>query len=321
MKLTDFLTDVGRPIAYFPKLKRITGSTTATILLCQFIYWRGKEADPEGWLYKTSDDIERETGLTYKEQKTARSALVSAGLLEEHYARLDHQMEFRLNLDEINRKWGMADGDVPESTNGSLGNDQAVQSINSITEITSETTTEINDGNVKTLSQKELDQANAKVDVMVENSRKVKYENREKIPEPYLALCDVYVDLTGQKPNKHVLMDWLGTFSDWVSEGLQPGDIRAAHAHAISPRGFLVVRPGSLTKTAVALRGSRLRPASAVPNGPGVVPGVSSGRGIRDPRMEPTPGQSGVPLNYKPKTDEEFSREVEEATRKQKRGT
>jgi hypothetical protein len=50
-------------------------------------------------------------------------------------------------------------------------------------------------------------------------------------------------------------MDWLSAFSDWVGEGLQPQDIRAAHKHATRPDGgFLVGRPGSLTNTAVALK-------------------------------------------------------------------
>ena len=70
MKLTDFLSGVGRPVAYYPSLRRITGSTNATIFLCQLIYWKGKEADPNGWLYKESDEIEVETGLSYGEQKT-----------------------------------------------------------------------------------------------------------------------------------------------------------------------------------------------------------------------------------------------------------
>jgi hypothetical protein len=51
MKLTDFLQDVGRPVAFYPSLRRITGSTTATLFLCQLIYWKGKEADKEGWIY------------------------------------------------------------------------------------------------------------------------------------------------------------------------------------------------------------------------------------------------------------------------------
>jgi hypothetical protein len=105
------------------------------------------------------------------------------------------------------------------------------------------------------LSEKELSQANAKVDAMIANAKKMKYENRDKIPEPYHALCDAYVELTQQKPSKRVLMDWIATFSDWVSEGLQPQHIRAAYQHANRPDGgFLVGRPGSLTNTAVALK-------------------------------------------------------------------
>ena len=117
MKLTDFLSDVGRPVAYYPDLKRITGSTTATILLCQFLYWRGKEKDPDGWLYKTSDEIEEETGLTYEEQKTARKKLKKAGLIKEHYARLDHQMKFLVDLNAINEQWGNEQSPATEQGN------------------------------------------------------------------------------------------------------------------------------------------------------------------------------------------------------------
>lgn len=140
MKLTDFLEGVGRPVAYHPGLKKITGSTTATIMLCQFIYWRGKESDPDGWLYKSSEDIEGETGLSYDEQKTARKKLVGLGFMEEYYARLDHQMKFRLNLNAINDAWGKAVFNIPESGNTALGKAVSHDSLNE-SETTSETTT------------------------------------------------------------------------------------------------------------------------------------------------------------------------------------
>lgn len=139
MKLTDFLQDVGRPVAYYPELRKITGSVTATILLCQFIYWRGKESGQDGWLYKTAEDIQAETGLSYGEQKTARRDLVSAGLLDEHYARLDHQMRFKVNLDAINEKWGMIETEIPESGKPQFGNDEKPLSLNE-SEITAENT-------------------------------------------------------------------------------------------------------------------------------------------------------------------------------------
>lgn len=135
MKLTDFLQGVGRPIAYYPSLRRITGSTNATIFLCQLIYWKGKEADPEGWIYKTSEDMETETGLSYDEQKTARTKLKEAGLIEEHYARLDHQMKYRLNMEKIDASWGQP---VPESRNAMFGNEASPFSLNSNTENTTE---------------------------------------------------------------------------------------------------------------------------------------------------------------------------------------
>lgn len=139
MKLTDFLSNVGRPVAFYPNLRRITGSTNATILLCQFIYWKGKEADSDGWLYKESDEIETETGLSYGEQKTARRLLVEAGLIKEHYARLDHQMKFWLDLEAINSKWVFAETSFPESGKPHFGNDEKPLSLNE-SENTSENT-------------------------------------------------------------------------------------------------------------------------------------------------------------------------------------
>lgn len=141
MKLTDFLENVGRSVAYYPGLKKLTGSATATILLCQFIYWRGKESDPEGWLFKTADELEGETGLSYNEQRTARKSLIEAGFLEENYARLDHQMRFRLNLDNINSKWASLQPAVRELDNPQMANCASSNSLNGTSETTTENTT------------------------------------------------------------------------------------------------------------------------------------------------------------------------------------
>jgi len=55
MKLSDFLENVGRPIAYYPRLAQVVGGVKATVFLCQLIYWRGKESDKHGWIYKTAE--------------------------------------------------------------------------------------------------------------------------------------------------------------------------------------------------------------------------------------------------------------------------
>jgi hypothetical protein len=105
MKLTDFIVDIGRVIAYYPNLKKVTGSTTSSILLCQFIYWMGKEKDPGGWIYKSSEEIEEETGLSYYEQKTAKKELVDKNLMEQERRRLEHTSRYRVNQVELNRRW------------------------------------------------------------------------------------------------------------------------------------------------------------------------------------------------------------------------
>lgn len=105
MKLTDFLEDVGRPVAYYPSLALALGGVKQAVLLCQIIYWTGKGSDPEGWIYKTAEELQEETGLSYEEQLGARKVLVRAGVLEEWNQRLIHRMNYRVNKDVLNELW------------------------------------------------------------------------------------------------------------------------------------------------------------------------------------------------------------------------
>jgi hypothetical protein len=112
MKLTNYIIDLGRIVAFHPNLKRVTGSITATLLLSQLIYWIDKTDD--GWIYKDSYDLEEETGLSVYEQQTARKALIAKGILEENYKRLDHKIAFRIKEDALNDLW--------EQTSGKMSN-------------------------------------------------------------------------------------------------------------------------------------------------------------------------------------------------------
>ena len=145
MKLSEFLSDIGRPVAYYPGLRKVTRSTTATIFLCQFIYWTGKEAAGDGWIYKTSEEIEEETGLSYDEQLTARKSLVKSGLLEERYKRLEHQMFFRADLTKLDDLWKSPYGccQTPDIGVANMGTLALPISLNGTTETTTENTTEI----------------------------------------------------------------------------------------------------------------------------------------------------------------------------------
>jgi hypothetical protein len=146
MKLSDFLFNVGRPVAFYPGLVKALGSMKQAVFVCQMAYWKDKGEDPDGWIYKTSDEIETETSLTYKEQIVVRAALVEKKALEERYARTEHLMYFRVNWDVVNTIWEehLTNGHMPS---GKVAPDQRstgilpkVSSLNSNTETTQKTT-------------------------------------------------------------------------------------------------------------------------------------------------------------------------------------
>ncbi|WP_375511461.1 hypothetical protein [uncultured Nostoc sp.] len=105
MKLTDCLIDLGNSVAYYPKLVEVTGGVLPNLFLCQMYYWLGKQKNPEGWIYKTQAEIEKETGLTRKQQETARKFLKARGLLQEKYTGCPRRLEFWLDKDTLNQRW------------------------------------------------------------------------------------------------------------------------------------------------------------------------------------------------------------------------
>lgn len=247
MKLSDFLLGAGRPVAYYPKLRRITGSTNATIFLCQFVYWIGKEASGDGWIYKTSEEIEVETGLSYDEQKTARERLVKAGLMAERYARLEHKMYFRVDLDALNSKWATPDDGIPETGVAALAKADSEHSLIGTTEITTEITT-IPSEKVplkarirEPLSKEGFDWAIGKTK---DASLHLDFKG---LPEPFIPYAEVCVRVGGFKYKKNVAYDWLKTFSDWMEDGYQPSDVELAIKTIRKAGKVTIYRPGSIT--------------------------------------------------------------------------
>lgn len=163
MSLTSFLTWLGYPIAYYPRLAGVLGGVNPAVLACQFLYWQttpraaglpppAREEAAAREIYKTATDIQRETGLSEEEQRTARRKLKSRGVLCERYDRLNHRMYFRVDFDALDRlvgenfpKSGFPTSGNRESQGGEVGNTRlpksASQTSNS-TEITSQTTSE-----------------------------------------------------------------------------------------------------------------------------------------------------------------------------------
>jgi hypothetical protein len=105
MKFTDSLKGIGSPIAFYPDLIPLVGSKTAAMLICQLAYWTGKQHNPDGWIYKTQEEWFFETGLSDKEQRTARRALVERGYIEERIRGIPRRLEYRLLEKPLNEVW------------------------------------------------------------------------------------------------------------------------------------------------------------------------------------------------------------------------
>ena len=95
---------LGRHIAFHRRLVDVTTNVKAALLLSQSIYWtrHGREiAENQGWFWKTAEQWERETGLSAKEQTTARDLLRHLSLVEESRMDIPARLHFRLSLDTL----------------------------------------------------------------------------------------------------------------------------------------------------------------------------------------------------------------------------
>jgi hypothetical protein len=95
---------LGRHIAFHRRLVDLTDSVKAALLLSQSIYWTRHGRDVEangGWFHKTAEQWTLETGLSVKEQQTAREQLRALSLLQDQRVGLPARLHYRLNLDEL----------------------------------------------------------------------------------------------------------------------------------------------------------------------------------------------------------------------------
>jgi len=92
-------------VAFYPRLADLTGSVTTALFLSQCLYWTRcygrRYPERDGWFWKTHTDWQRETGLTRREQDTARRNLRALGLLQEKLVGMPAKCCFRVTLDTL----------------------------------------------------------------------------------------------------------------------------------------------------------------------------------------------------------------------------
>lgn len=144
------------PIAYYAILAKVGGGVTAGVFLSQLIYWTGRGKQADGWIWKSSTDMEQETGLTRREQETARRNLKERGFIDERLAGVPATVHYRVNLDAImeavaqfgvKRESSLAENAKLDSTKAPNLNARKRQTIHRLPETTPENTTEITTSN------------------------------------------------------------------------------------------------------------------------------------------------------------------------------
>lgn len=105
LPFTASIRGVGRPLAYYPSFARFLGNTSAAIFLCHFMYWEGKQEDEDGWIYKRSADIMKETGLGRYEVEGARKRLIQYGLMLERKTGSPPQMHYKFEWQTFDERF------------------------------------------------------------------------------------------------------------------------------------------------------------------------------------------------------------------------
>lgn len=92
-----------RPIAYHAIVAKAFDNVKLAILWSQLYYWSDRTTDPEGWIYKTQEDIFNETGLSRRNQVTARTEGKELGVIQEEKRGVGNRpsvLHFRVDLEK-----------------------------------------------------------------------------------------------------------------------------------------------------------------------------------------------------------------------------
>jgi hypothetical protein len=141
MTTIDFMD---RPIAFHRVFVTMTGSVNAALMLSQAIYWSKRTSDDDGWFYKTAVEWEKETGLTRREQDTARRLL--SDVMEEKLAGMPARTYFRVTAPRL-REWMVNNARASLAENAKQGCTKAPNKVGgkrqTATNKSTETTTQI----------------------------------------------------------------------------------------------------------------------------------------------------------------------------------
>lgn len=97
----SILNLLDRPIAFNRSFVDLGVGITGALMLSQCVYWSTRTKNSDGWFYKSRDEWLEETGLTRREQETARKRLCDKGYIEESKRGVPCRVFFKLNREAL----------------------------------------------------------------------------------------------------------------------------------------------------------------------------------------------------------------------------
>jgi len=90
-----------QPIAFNKHYVFIGCGINGALMLSQLVYWTSRTKNSDGWIYKTHHDWTLETGMTRREQETARKTLKSLGFLSEKKEGVPRRVYFKVERENL----------------------------------------------------------------------------------------------------------------------------------------------------------------------------------------------------------------------------
>jgi len=138
-----------RPIAYHREFVQF-GGVKAAVFLSQAFFWHYRTKDKDGWFYKTADEWEEETGLTRREQESARKSLRSLGIIEEVKKGVPCRIFYKINEAKLENL-------LQQNSQSSFDESAKLESTKAPTLIKTETTTETTTEIKRNIKEKDFD--------------------------------------------------------------------------------------------------------------------------------------------------------------------
>jgi hypothetical protein len=212
----SILNVLDRPIAFNRAFVDLGVGITGALMLSQCVYWSTRTKNPDGWFYKTQSEWADETGLTRREQETARKRLIAKGYVVEVRRGVPCKVYYKLNREALEadlwqiaqtRQSSMAESAKLDCTKAPSCDGGKRQTI---TEITAETTTETSGPN------------RAKRKTALPDGFKPNETCRSKAIALGVSLeveLDKFTSFHQAKGNKYV--DWQAAFRNWLTKAAE----------------------------------------------------------------------------------------------------